>query len=43
MFERLVNAGFGAGRVIQNLYFHDKILIELNGEFCKKIYLTNAG
>ena len=44
MFERLADAGFGGRtrRVIQNLYFHDKILIELNGELCKKIYLTNG-
>ena len=44
MFERLAEAGFGGKtrRVSQNLYFNDKILIEVNGEFCKKVYLTNG-
>ena len=44
MFERLAEAGFGGKtrRVIQNLYFNDKILIEINGELCKKVYLTNG-
>ena len=44
MFERLTEAGFGGRtrQVLQNLYFNDKILIEVNGELCKKVYLTNG-
>ena len=44
MFEKLEEEGFGGRtrRVIQNLYYRDKILIELNGELCKQVYLKNG-
>ena len=44
MFEKLEEEGFGGrtSRVIQNLYYRDKILIELNGELCKQVYLKNG-
>ena len=44
MFEKLKEEGFGGRtrRMIQNLYYRDKILIELNGELCKKVYLKNG-
>lgn len=44
LFEKLEEEGFGGRtrRVIQNLYFKDKILIELSGELCKQVYLSNG-
>ena len=44
MFEKLTEAGLGGRtrQIIQNLYYKDKILIELNGELCSKIFLTKG-
>ena len=44
MFEKLEEEGLGGRtkKVIKNLYFKDNILIEINGELCKKIYLRNG-
>ena len=44
LFKKLTDVGLGGKTrtIIQNLYFNDCISIEVNGEFCKKIYLTNG-
>ena len=44
MFEKLSEVGLGGRtrQLIQNLYYKDKILMELNSEFCSKIFLTKG-
>ena len=44
LFNKLSEVGLGGKTrtIIQNLYFNDCISIEVNGEFCKKIFLTNG-
>ena len=44
LFDKLTAIGLGGKTrtIIQNLYHNDCISIEVNGEFCKKIFLTNG-
>ena len=44
LFNKLSKVSLGGKKrtIIQNLYFNDCISIEVNGEFCKKIFLTNG-
>ena len=44
LFDKLTSIGLGGKTrtIIQNLYHNDCISIEVNGEFCKKIFLSNG-